>query len=208
MGKVWMRIVVGLSIAGGSLATAGSANATVWRNRADETFCLGASNGGSMNLGTGLIIWKCNIDNGQPAGDQAWGQVTAPFNSNYVELVDMKTGVMPPPFGDNTPARCTGPRAGNYLNGTQLVIWTCNSATQGHDQGWHAFTQPNDPMGHQCVSFDNEAALENPTYSPRLVQVFGVQNAVMTNGTPVIMWEYFKDALGHSTHPDQIWCAW
>jgi hypothetical protein len=207
MRKAWLHIVLGLAVTGGGLAVAGSASATVWRNRANESYCLSAGNNGSMSLGTGLVIWQCNTDVGKPVGDQAWGQVTAPFNSTYVELFNMKAPA-PPPFGDNTAARCTGPAAGNYYNGTQLVIWTCNSSTQGHDQGWHPFFQPNDPSGHQCYSFSNEAALENPGYWPRLVQVFGVSNANMTNGTPVIMWEYQKDVNGNSTHPDQIWCAY
>jgi hypothetical protein len=208
MDKVWMRIVVGLSIAGGGLATAGSANATVWRNFANESYCLSAGNNGSMNLGTGLVIWQCNTDVGKPVGDQAWGQVTAPFNANYQELYDMKAPA-PPPFGNNTPARCTGPSGGNYSDGIQLILWSCNSATQGHDQGWHAFIQPNDANGHRCYSFTNEAAAENPTYQPPLIEVFGVSNAVMTNGTQVIMWQYFTDwTTGKSTHPDQVWCAY
>jgi len=209
MTKAWMRIVIGASIAGGGLAVAGPANATMWRNYLNESKCLASGNNGSMSPGEGLVIWDCNIDQHKPVADQDWGEVAAPFNSSFVELYDTKA---PSPaqvgFGDNSPARCMGPTDGDYLNGWQLIIWTCNSATEGHDQGWHPFFQRYDGQGHACYTFTNELAAENPGYSPRLNQVFGVSGANMTNGTPVIMWQYFEDSSGRPTHLDQVWCAY
>ena len=89
-----------------------------------------------------------------------------------------------------------------------MIVWSCNNATQSHDQGWHSIFQPSDPNGHQCFSFSNERAQEVPNIFPPLARVFGVSNAVRSNGTSVILWDYFRDSSGNATHPDQIWCAY
>jgi len=210
MGKAITRIVLGLAIASGSLGMAGSAHATVWRNRANESFCLSTGNNGSMSPGTGLIIWKCNTDLGKPVADQDWGQVSAPWDSSfsYFSLYNTRVPATPPPFNANT--RCAGTKGGWFDNGTQIIIASCSPANAiSHDQGFHLFNQGLDSNRHQCYSFFNEMSFENPSDPDHITQrVFGVSGGSMTNGSAVILWDYFKDSTGHSTHPDQIWCAY
>ena len=62
------RIVLGLSVAASSLVMGKTAGATVWKNYANESFCLSSTNGG-ITPGTQLRIRTCN-----GAADQTWGR--------------------------------------------------------------------------------------------------------------------------------------
>jgi len=194
MRNTLVRTVLGLSIAAGSLVMARPASATVWKNFADESFCL-STNNQSTNLGTALVIRTC--DGG---ADQNWGQVNTPWNNNYNELYNQSVAA-PPPFAPSN-ARCAGVSGGTYGNGSSLIIWTCNNSTQSHDQGWHGVLSGYyDTNGHACYYFINELAWE--ATQGVSTQVFGVSGGTMTNGRPIITWEKF--ATGHH---DQIWCQY
>src|SRR6185436_7807686 len=129
MSRMLTRTVLGLSIAAGSLVLAKPASATVWKNFADESFCLSTTNG-SMNMGTQLIIRTCN-----GSADQNWGQVNTPWNVNYQELFNMAAPA-PPPFAPRS-ARFLGAAGRSINTGPNIILWSCNNATQSHDQGWH-----------------------------------------------------------------------
>ena len=104
----------------------------------------------------------------------------------------------PPPFAPSD-ARCAGASGGSINNGTNIILWTCNNATQSHDQGWHRVFTNYDANSHACYYFQNELGWEAGFYE----QVIGVSGGVMQNQQPVILWGRFA-----SGHPDQIWCQY
>jgi|SRR3954447_19646858 hypothetical protein len=194
MGTRLIRSVLGLSIAVGGLIIARPASATIWKNFANEAFCL-STNGGSTNPGTALVIRTC--DGG---ADQNWGEVNTPWSTNYTELYNMSAAA-PPPFAPSN-ARCAGASGGTYGNGVSLIIWGCNNVSQSHDQGWHRFISGfTDNLGHQCYYFKNELAWE--ATQGISTEVIGVSAGIMTNNRPLILWEKF--ATGHH---DQMWCQY
>jgi len=199
-----MRLVLGLSIAGTGLAMARPASATVWRNFANENFCLSTANNGSMSPSTKLIIWQCNTDLRKPVADQGWAWTATPWDSSgdYFQLFNTRPNAPPP----SSNARCAGTHNAGFSGGTELNLVTCNGAFPlSHDQGWHIWNVGLDSHQHQCSRFLNETGFEDPTDPDHLVlTAFGVDNGAMTNGSPVIL-EY---VLFDRPQLDQIWCAY
>lgn len=199
-----MRLVLGLSIAGAGLAMARPASATVWKNFANENFCLSTANSGSTATGTGLIIWRCNTDVGKPIADQGWAWTATPWDSsgNYFQLFNTRPNSPPP----SSNARCAGTKGGSFSGGTELILWSCNNASAwSHDQGWHIWNVGFDSNQHQCSRFLNEMGYEDPTDPDHLIlRGIGVNNAAMTNGSSVIL----KNFIPNTPQPDQVWCAY
>jgi hypothetical protein len=181
------RALVGLSIAAGSLAFAHPAAATVWKNLANENYCLGVT-GSSTTAGTSLVLRQCD-----GSATQRWERSS--YMSYYYQLWNLAA---PAPGLEG--ARCVGTAGGAIGNGTPLILWSCNSTTQSHDQGWDMFFRGWDDDNHQCWSFVNQKAVEG---SPPLVRALGVSGGIMTNGRPIILWDRFETG-----HPDQTWCAY
>jgi Ricin-type beta-trefoil lectin domain-like len=178
MPRMLTRTMSGLLVVGASLLVAGAANATVWKNYANENYCLGAS-GGSMTNGTNLIIWSCNGNL-----DQSWTDVSV--GGSYVQIENNKDT-----------SKCAGVSGGSISNGAQLIIWSCNGA---NDQAWEPVYAFNDANGHACYDFVNY----NVEFQTEQTSVFGVSGGNLTNGAHVILWSLFTSP----THPDQYWCAY
>ena len=180
MSRVFVRTILGASIAIGILVAASPSNATVWKNYEDETKCMGAS-GGNMTNGTNLIVWDCDSH-----PDQSWTE--AGVGGSYVQLEDNKNL-----------SKCAGVSGGSVEELTPLIIWSCNGAD---DQAWEPVFDWQDGNGHNCYHFVNynvelrteQTYVLNPDYW-------------VTDGTKIILERFYQWYNGEIA-PFQYWCAY
>jgi len=174
----WFALV----IVGSGLLAAAPVDAfpppVVWKNFADENYCLDIA-GGSSNQGTNLVVFLCN-----GTLSQSWAGEPYPHNTSYANYrSQLNTNLV------------FGVAAGSTNNGANLVTWPYNGSA---DQAWQPIAVTTDLSGHQCFFLQNLKAKQ-----AGLTRVAGVSGGVsnIRNGTNIILWD-------RNASNDQVWCLY
>ena len=183
-----LRTLVGLSIAAIGTLVPISARAVVWKNYANETFCLGNTSGAQLTVGSYLWVKPCNGSTGQ-----SWSE--APYPSGDYDFLYMSAAPAPsaPPPAVWSSRCAYTPSTGN---GSPMFLEQCDSSA-GSTEAWLPVYSFSDSNGHSCYYFQSLYAAQSGA-----TRVFGVSGGTLANGTHVILWDFL------SFHADQYWCAY
>lgn len=214
MKRLTTQMALGLSIVFAGLAVSGSANAQTfgrWRNAntTNGTFYLGVAGGCEYYKGPG---YECGLKSGQQiityqlAGlDQ---QMAAPTDETVGRIQDTY-----PDYQDLTTPMCVAVANNSKSLNAGVVIWDCQTTSQGPGQYWKAESAedlgaPSQYAG--CFVFINQNS--SPSYPANKPVVLSVQNGVVKNGSAVVQYSLCTDTNGacgnpsNQWHADQFWC--
>jgi hypothetical protein len=211
MKRLATQMVLGLSVVFAGLAISGSASAQTfgrWQNanQANGTFYLGVA-GGCVSKGPGF---ECGMKPGQQiityqlAGfDQ---QMSAFTDGTVTQIKDTY-----PDYMDLTTPTCVGVANNVKSLNAGLVIWDCQTPSQGPGQYWIAKTAESLGAPYSgCFVFVNQNSSAGQPASKPIVM--SVQSGVVKNGSAVVQYTLCSPTNGacgnpsNQWHPDQFWC--
>jgi hypothetical protein len=203
MQNAFTKVVLGLSIIAGSVATAAPAGAFTLHNYATG-YCLAVS-AGNQSEGAHLIVWPCSSNNSDPS--QQFG-----FNSRFGTFV-------PAPSGANAQYHTNVTQAHDWVlgvwdgthqwyDGQPIIDW---ASTTDANQLWTASWAVNDSAGTACYYIEN--AGHTPGGDPREPhKVLAVSGGSRSQGAAVVIYSLFTDSQSgrpdYQGHPDQYWCVY